>query len=494
VYRPARPPRLFVIGTATLAMHVAISLLQQRIAFGALSVWPVALYVAATLVVFALYAKVLGLAARRVLTPVEKRQALIFPAVIGAALLLTPPVISFDVYSYLGHGYQARAGANPYAQPVKDIASSDAGRALIGRGWLPVHGVSPYGPLWTWVEVSIVETTSNLALQAAIVKTVAFAFSLAAAYLIWMILGNVAPRAQLAGTLVYLWNPVVVMEFAGEGHNESLIVAAALLALWLTVRAKPAAGALMLLIGALVKVSSLVVLPAQLVYGWRTVARRGRFVSDLMLAGACVGGLAAVLYAPWWFGVATFDGLLAHGRPSILPSTSGVLFWYLIGSHSPEASAQLISLLAGTAMIVVTVVVSLQVVDLRSLFRACALTSVAYLLIAPVYWPWYVTLPIAMLALTPSRSFVTIVMVFSVASRLASPLDRLRLNGLTGWHEIVIAMTVVGLWMPAVVFAVWAVRRNGSSWVRRLRRSRYVAALALERAAVRQTARDDAAR
>ena len=461
--------RILLLGGASVALHLGISVLQQRIAFGPLSLWPVLLFVVATLAVFALYAKVLGLAAHRLLTRAEKRQALVFPVIIGAALILRPVATSIDLYSYLGHGYQALAGMNPYTQPVKEIADSDIGRALMNRGWLPVHGVSPYGPLWTAIEVGIVKTTDNLRLQATAVKTIAFAFSLLSAWLIWMILGLVAPRSQLTGTLVYLWNPVIVMEFAGEGHNESLIVAAGLAALWLTVRAKPAASAFTLLAGALTKITGLVALPPLLVYAWRTATDRPRLVVRLTVAGACAGAIGALLFAPWWVGPATLDGLLEHGRPNILPSTLGVLFLYLIQSHSPEASAKLLSLVAGAAMTAVTIVASMRATDIKGLFRACAIMSVAYLLLAPVYWPWYVALPTAMLALTPSNTSMTIVFAFSVASRLASPLDRLRLNGLTGWPEIVVAITIVGLWLPAVVLLAVAFTRHGSAWMTVLR-------------------------
>jgi hypothetical protein len=180
----------------------------------------------------------------------------------------------------------------------------------------------------------------------------------------------------------------------------------------------------------------------------------------VILAALATIGLAALLYMPWWIGAATFDGLLAHRLPNILPSTSGVLSWYLVQRHSVEGSALLISAMAAATMILVSAALSLQVVDLRSLFRATALTSVAYLLLAPVYWPWYVALPIALLALTPTPTFVMIVTAFSVASRLAAPLDRLRINGLTGWYEIVVVMTAVGLWLPLVILGAWAVRRH----------------------------------
>jgi hypothetical protein len=451
------------LGVASIVLYTATYAVQRRIAFGPLAVGPPLLYVAITVASFLVYGRVLALASAGALDRSGVRRAIVFPIVVSALLTVGPPSFSIDVWSYLGHGYQASVGANPYQQPVRDIAASAYGAELIERGWIPVHGRSPYGPVWTWAEIAAGALPASLDARMIALKSLVTAAGLLSGGLIWLILGRVAPSAQLAGTLAYLWNPVIVMEFAGEGHNESLIVAAVIASLYFCVRGSHATGIAVLLIGALVKATAAVVLPPQVVFGWRRTTWRSRHIVAVAAGGSLAVMVAALLYWPLWIGWQTFDGLAAHGRPSVLASTPGVLFWYLTRSHSVEASAQLVSLLSALVLAAVAVAASLRAVDGKGLLKASAVVAVAYLMTAPGYWPWYATLPVALLALAPDPRFTAAAVVISFAARIAAPLERLRINGLLGWNETVIVTTIVGLWIPALILAALAIRAARTS-------------------------------
>jgi hypothetical protein len=449
------------IGGASFALYVLTCLAQHRIAFGSLAAWPVVFYLAATAATFFLYVRVLRLAATHKLLGAEKRQAIALPVVFTAALVAVPPSLSIDVYSYIGHAHQARVGTNPYAEPVKTVAQTAEGAELSRRGWLPVHGVSPYGPLWSWVEAALGWTGINTGAQVLVLKGLVCAFSLLCGVIIWAILGRVAPHNQLLGTLMYLWNPVVIVEMAGEGHNDAIVLAGVLGSLLFCVGRRPASSVMAMGAGALVKITALVVAPPLLAYWLRK--HDGVVLARLAAGAAAVVAGAAVLYAPFWIGMATFDGIAAHGRPSVLASTPGVLFWYLTRSHSPEASGLLISLASGGALLGAAAFAAAHAVDDRSLLRAAAALAIVYLMIAPGYWPWYAALPIALLALIPSVDAMVVVVVLSAGSRLAAPIERLRISGLTGWNEQVIATTIIGLWVPALVLLCIAIRRFSGS-------------------------------
>src|SRR5260221_8941122 len=148
------------------------------------------------------------------------------------ALLAGQPNLSIDVFTYIAQGRHASTGTNPYAHPVKEIAATPFGSELEARGWIPVHGVSPYGPLWTQFEAAVGRIATGIPGQVLSIKLLVVAFSVGSAAMIWLILGIVAPRSQLAGTLIYLWNPVVIVELAGEGHNDAAMLFFVLLSLW----------------------------------------------------------------------------------------------------------------------------------------------------------------------------------------------------------------------------------------------------------------------
>lgn len=70
---------------------------------------------------------------------------------------------------------------------------------------------------------------------AMLLKAIVVAVNTGAAMLLWRILGYVRPADQLFGTLVYLWNRVVLMKFAAEGHNDAVMILGVLAALLLSV-------------------------------------------------------------------------------------------------------------------------------------------------------------------------------------------------------------------------------------------------------------------
>jgi hypothetical protein len=433
---------------------------QQRIAFSAPS-WPiVALYVAATFGLFGIYLTVVGLPAGRLAHDRHARiTALVAPIVIQGALIWAPPTLSIDLFSYLAHGEQVQLGRNPYVEPVKETRHTAYGSALIDRGWRPVHGVSPYGPLWTWIESGVTRVGTSVGVHVRIAKAVVVIGSLAAAWLIWLILGSVAPRRQLDGTLLYLWNPVVIVEFGGDGHNDALAAAGVLLALLLTVSARPGSSLVALGSSALVKITSLAVLPPQAVLWWR---QRGRSVLPLAVASVVLAAAAAILYAPFWNGPVTLDGMWGHGRPSVQPSTQGVIFWSLTRVVAPDAVGPVLSIAMAGIFAVFALAVSMRVTDELAALRACGVIAVGYLLLAPGYWPWYATLPIALLSLSPGGWWTATLILLSLGARLAAPVERLRLNGLMEWPTAVIVTTVVGLWLPAVALALAAMaKRHG---------------------------------
>jgi len=75
-----------------------------------------------------------------------------------------------------------------------------------------------------------------------IFKGVALLAHLANCVLIWKITGLIAPRRRLLCTMLYAWNPLAVIELAGSGHNEGMLIFLLLLAILLYVQATTSQG------------------------------------------------------------------------------------------------------------------------------------------------------------------------------------------------------------------------------------------------------------
>jgi alpha-1,6-mannosyltransferase len=104
---------------------------------------------------------------------------------------------------------------------------------------------------------------------------------------------------------VYAWNPLVIVEFAGSGHNDALALAAVVTAL-LIIRRHPALSTIALTAAALVKVFPAVLLPLWMRRAGWPRTREG------WLAALLAGATGALLLAPYWRGLAMLRANLTY--------------------------------------------------------------------------------------------------------------------------------------------------------------------------------------
>lgn len=419
-------------------------------------------YYGATAGLFAVYVGLIVACRRGLLEDRRARVfALAFPVLFNAGLLFVPPYASIDALTYAAHGYiGGESGANPYLVPAAQVGESAFGRQLAAYGWLPVHGPSPYGPLWTRMEVLVVELAGGATPSLLLLRGVVVAASLASAALVWRILARVRPEDKLLGTLVYLYNPVVVVEFAAEGHNDAVAIFFVLLSLLLAVAARPALSLGALSLGVLAKYLPVILLPANLVYLWHT-RRSGVRLTAGLAAGLFAGcGLAVGFFWPFWEGPLTLDPVRQQGRPVVSPTLPGGLLLYLTQTRLPETAESIVLLTTGALFGLLALLVARRVRDATGLLEACAVTVLIYSFLVPsTYWPWYAALPIALLALCPRGLFLPLVLLISVASRAVSPVANLANNGFVGWETASHALVICGVAAPGaaalLLLALW---------------------------------------
>ena len=170
--------------------------------------------------------------------------------------LLGPPLISQDVFGYLGF---ARMGALHGLDPYTHVAAeAPADPVIYYLGWPYQH--SPYGPLFTLS--SYAAAPLGLAGGLWAFKAMAFAASLAAVALVARAASLGGQSARWAAAFVGL-NPVLLVLALGGAHNDTLIMLTLAGALALNAGARPRlrAGAGALVAGVGVKLSAGVALP-----------------------------------------------------------------------------------------------------------------------------------------------------------------------------------------------------------------------------------------
>lgn len=414
----------------------------------------IAAYFATNIGLYVLYGWLLVACKRgRIQHPWALRLIWIFPILVSLGYLLGRPYFSIDLFTYIVHSYiGAGLHGNPYLEPARSIGNMPFGFRLGDWGWNPVHGASPYGPLWTWIELGIGRLTLDISLAMLLMKSLMVIASLASAWAIWAILGKVRPRDQLFGTVLYLWNPLVIIEFAGEGHNDALLLACALLALLLAVRGRPMASVVAMIISALAKYITVILLPAQLLFVWRTRRSVAQALIQIGLALIIGGLIAFLLFRPLWAGAETFTGVREQGKVSFYSSTPMLPFKLLQRWYSEDASAIRAGLLMDAIFGIYLLLQTIRVRDHDSLLRMTGNATLAFLLLAsPTYWSWYAVTPIAFLALSPSFRTTVMIIVLSFCARAVAPIDDIANNGFGDWNSEVWISTIVGLVIPLLI-------------------------------------------
>jgi hypothetical protein len=404
-------------------------------------------YVAASGLLACFWAVIHGIAE----TPTRRDWLVIIgvPVLMQIGWLISRPVLSSDAYSYLVDAAHLHAGLNPYQHAVNEAAGTALGRELAAYGWQPSVGVSPYGPVWMNLVRVVGPFCDNVAIAVRLVKLIACC---ATALTAWLIFRVAHPSFRLRAFTAFWWNPVIIIEGAGEGHNDALMAVAIVLSLWCLRRERTVAAAAALTAAVLTKWIPAFFAPAYLAYAWRAglITRR-----TLIGGGVVIAAVTGAAYWPLWDGANTFTGVRSAGRLRFVASATGTFVPIL--ADYPTAYA-LLRLGAASTMAVATIYTTAMTFSMRDLVRACAAIALTFVLAAaPVYWPWYVMMPIALLALAGEFSLI---IVLTATSRIVAPLNLIRVQGGVSLTTEVWLTTVIALYLPLAYIAWLAVERR----------------------------------
>ncbi|MGB3696296.1 MAG: polyprenol phosphomannose-dependent alpha 1,6 mannosyltransferase MptB [Gordonia sp. (in: high G+C Gram-positive bacteria)] len=140
-----------------------------------------------------------------------------------APLVVAPPLLSKDVYSYLAQSAIAYQGMDPYKySPMRGLGVDHALTLSVPNLWKDTP--APYGPLFLWIGERITAVTGeNITLAVLLHRLVAIGGVL---MIVWA-LPRLARRCGVS-TVAALWlgalNPLVVLHLVGGIHNEALMI------------------------------------------------------------------------------------------------------------------------------------------------------------------------------------------------------------------------------------------------------------------------------
>ena len=453
--------RVAGISAMTVALYYATWLLQGSLARGGTGLmWLVVLYTSTTLLIFWAYGALIAMSWRGELHGRARLGALLVPVLLNLAFLAWVPSLSQDTMSYLAHGLLAQLpGHNPLLDPVQQVRESAFGTALSTHDWSTSPGITPYGILWTRVEILIAALCgTNITAGVLLFKVIAVLANLGSAFLIWKVLGRIHPSMQLTGTLAYLWNPLVLTELCAEGHNDAVMIFFSIAAVAAAITSRPGVSVIAQLLGALSKYICILFLPSQLVFLWRTQSDRRRLVLEVLIAVVVTTALLVLLYAPLWAGAHSLDGLTQRPYPFGAVTFFGLIRWLLKHTALSALAGAATAMLVTSLLCVLIIRCTARVRDAAGLVRSCAWISLAFLLVvSPDYWPWYACMAIAWICIADPKRWFWLVLLLSMAGRLTGPLDILRIEGHLGRELSKGLITGMGALLPLFALIMWEI-------------------------------------
>ncbi len=318
-----------------------------------------------------------------------------------APLLISPPLFTRDVFSYLGQGAQLLNGLDPYAN----------GPAVLNVLPEVVHNVhplwqttpAPYGPLFLLISKGIVSVTGDNMIAGVILMRVVLLAGLGGT--LWAL-----PRLvrHLGGRLpVALWlavaSPMMVIHLFGGPHNDLMMLAFLTIGTLCALERKHVLAIVLITIGMLIKPTAAVALPF-IVWIWaghlggesklRNFLRAGAASVGLFLPVFLVGTWISLgsLNLGWWSGLKA-PQLIANWLN--IPTGLGEVFYNLVHLVVDVQVSPFVTVFRAIGMLVLAAFGIRQwwlarVGGTEAVYRAgIALLAVAILM--PPTLPWYLT-------------------------------------------------------------------------------------------------------
>jgi hypothetical protein len=315
-------------------------------------------------------------------------------AAINAVLLLGPPLLSTDIFSYQFYGKMgAQFGFNPYVVGPHALML-DPMYGLMGEKW--VNTPTVYGPLFTAISYALAPL--SVAANALAYKSIAAISSLGTVALVWKSAQLREINPVKAAALVGL-NPLTVVFGVGGGHNDLLMLVALMAGVYLLLLNRDRLSGGMIVIATAIKVSAILPLLFALISGDRR--RAGKLRTGVLL-GAVIAAIAMLALSFGLFGTGVLH------LPGTLKTVQSQGDWHSVPGLAlalgfPTASAVL-SLALGAVFVAILAWLLFQVWrDRLDWIAATAWMTAALLVTTSSLLPWYVAWLTPFVALVADR-------------------------------------------------------------------------------------------
>jgi hypothetical protein len=356
---------------------------------------------------------------------------LLCTALFGVTLLVAPFGLNVFTQDTLLYGLYGRMlvfyHVNPYViAPLHSPALAQHDPLLTILDAKLTGNVAPYGPVWLDFTLLVTMLTrgtiTNVLLGFRVVGLIAHLVNVG---LIWVILTKLKPETRVSATLLYAWNPFVLLFSIPLMHFDVVVVMLLLLAILFYQRNSLTLSWVFVLLASLVNLFCLLLLPIFfrfMIRESRILRNGGRAFLWISTIGISVL-VVALAYAPYWqfWGIGGFLGNIRHTflQDTAVNSLDAALLHlpiqlpapiqWIVGEHHWSAFA------FGIAGLFILFGVWLaDTLELALVFNTWVLLILVILL--PASWPISLLAPLALALCSTNRRTIIVAVLLSFCS------------------------------------------------------------------------------
>ena len=311
------------------------------------------------------------------------RAVILYALLFRLALIGLPPSLSDDAYRYVWDGLVQQNGINPYRLAPEDITFNELQQDITFTELNSKAHVSVYPPVSQLVfRLGTTWHTSDSRRSYYLIKLIFVLAELLAIFLLARIVSS-------GFVLLYAWNPVVLLETAGQAHTESAALLALILVLFLARRGYGGWASVFLAVAGWIKLLPFLFFPFLWSrFGWRSV-----------WPGAIIAVVLALPFTAPYVISNVAGSLDLYTRffefnAGLYYSIKAVMQWVT----GDDWSKQIGPFLRFAFLVSLPV---LYLVSMRRhwpLAKAMLITTGLYLALATTVHPWYLLIPLLLVA------------------------------------------------------------------------------------------------
>lgn len=255
----------------------------------------------------------------------------------GGPLLLTFPIFSRDVYSYLAQGGVLYLGENPYETGVSELP----GWFMAGADGLWAESPSPYGPLFLMLSQSF------WFLSDGIPEVAVALFRLLSVIGVLLMLAFIPRLARAFGSepswalWICLLNPLSLLVFLPAAHNDALMIGLMLAGCWYALQKRRMTALLLLIAAVAIKPIAMVIVPFAVLLTLDNSRNYVLRIREWSIAGILGGGALILAGYALGIGLGWLPSALAAGSAvepiapiGLLGTGVGMFFEWVIGADT----------------------------------------------------------------------------------------------------------------------------------------------------------------